>query len=537
MTLSIQRVKRIVRQIDPRIRYRIERDRRIRSAYDAKLDQLGRASKQRFEGTILVDGKWDNPHYWFRYALLRAGLGLSHGKEVGLLGAHRRREQTRTMKQLGFADVVDLQRYKPNRKIKNLADRLIETIGSPDDILRLNLPYEFPAGTFYDCILKQQRQAFVQIDHPEFRNALIEYLVSLEAADDLLKKHRPRLVVSSHAIGSHACLVWLALRHGIPTIIPFGDVGISRFWRPQSNGEFFDFFDRVTWEEYLSLSKTRQSTAQQTGSAYLIKRFGGDLSNLGAHYAYKKRERRFDRETACRQFGWDLDRPIITVYASNWFDFPHSTGMKGFRDYYDWMLETIGVARKRMDINWLFKSHPLNEWYGGLTLEDAVGPLDSQHIRMADTSWNGLSMLQGVDGIVTFQGTIGVEAPAMGTPVLTAQRGWYGDWQFVTAADDRDSYLEKLRTNWWEQSPTQQEERKRRALAFACLYWARPEWQDGFLLRDDSEQWSLYGPVMDLIDRCPGQIDREIDLIGQWYDSEHGHFHAYKMLRTSKWIV
>ena len=537
MTLGIQRVKNIVRQINPQVRYRIGQNRRIRSVYDTKLDELGRTSERKFQGTVLIDGKWDNPNYWFRYALLRAALGCSHATEIGLLGPYRRIEQTRTMKQLGFTEIADLQRYQPNAQIQELADQLIGSIKTPEDILQLNLPYDFPADTFYDGILKLQRGAFVQIDHPQLRDAFIEYLVSLDAANDVLNKYQPQLVVSSHALGFHACLVWLAIQRGVPTIIPFGDAGIARFWRPRNNREFYDFFDRVTWREYQALPYALQSEAQRTGKAFLQKRFTGGISNLGADYAYKNREICFDRQTVCRQFGWNTNRPIVAVYTSNWFDYPHTIGMDGFRDYYDWTIQTIRVAQNQTDIHWIFKTHPLHEWYGGATLKDVVGPLNAPHVRVTTTRWEGVSMMQGVDGIITFQGTIGIEAPAMGTPVLTAQRGWYGDWQFVIAANGRESYIEKLRSRWWEQSAQQQDERKKQAEAFACFYWARPQWQGDYLLQDDSQQWTLYQPVMDLMDRCHSQIKREIHLISQWYDSNHPHLHAYTMLKAPKWIA
>lgn len=537
MTSVIQGIRNIAHRVDPRVRYRAQQSRRIRSIYDTKLDQLGRASKRQFQGTVLVDAKWDNPHYWYRYALLRAALGCSHGTEIGLLGPYRRTEQTRTMKQLGFAEIVDLQRYQASPQTQELADQLIGSIKTPEDILRLNLPYGFPADTLYDGILKLQRGASVQIDHPQLREVFIDYLVSLEAANDVLDKHQPQLLISSHALGLHACLPWLAIQRGIPTIIPFGDAGIARFWRPRNRREFYDFFDRVSWQQYQALPHALQREAQQVGQAFLQKRFKGNTSNLGANYSYKNRDTCFDRQAVCRQFGWNPNQPLLAVYTSNWFDYPHAIGMDGFRDYYDWTLQTVRIAQEQPDIQWIFKAHPLHEWYGGATLKEIIGRLDAPHVRVTHTPWEGLSMMQGVDGIITYHGTIGVEAPAIGTPVLTAHKGWYGDWQFVTAAQGQKSYIEKLHTRWWEQSAEQQEERKKRAHAFACFYWGRPDWQSDYLLQDDSNQWTLYRPVMDLIDRYHSQITHEIQLISQWYDADQPHFHAYKMLQASKWIA
>ena len=51
---------------------------------------------------VLVDGMWDNPNYFTRYAMLRAALGLAGAEETGLLGRYRRREASASFDLFGI---------------------------------------------------------------------------------------------------------------------------------------------------------------------------------------------------------------------------------------------------------------------------------------------------------------------------------------------------------------------------------------------------------------------------------------------------
>jgi hypothetical protein len=58
-------------------------------------------------------------------------------------------------------------------------------------------------------------------------------------------------------------------------------------------------------------------------------------------------------------------------------------------------------------------------------------------------------MLATLDAFVTYHGTVGIEATALGKPVLVADQGWCQDWGFVTGPTSRLEYLELLPTQWW----------------------------------------------------------------------------------------
>ncbi len=205
--------------------------------------------------------------------------------------------------------------------------------------------------------------------------------------------------------------------------------------------------------------------------------------------------------------------------------------MSHFRDFLDWIEATVDVARRSTHVNWLFKPHPCDQWYGGVTLSDVVPGLErNNHIRLAPVGWNGSAMLDAVDAIVTYHGTVGIEAAAAGKPVLVADRGWYHDAGFVRWSRSRAEYLDALATAWWKDIDVV--DATHRARVFAGWYFGRPAWQQRFVLPDDSGQEALWTTVPALIASCRDEIAQDVDLIRDWFDSGRRHYHTFKMSRA-----
>jgi len=233
------------------------------------------------------------------------------------------------------------------------------------------------------------------------------------------------------------------------------------------------------------------------------------------------------------RFGWDPDLAIVGVYASNWFDFPHPCGMTHFRDFLDWTEATLSVAQRRRGVNWLFKAHPCDQWYGGVTLADLMPRLEAGgHVQLAPTDWNGSAVLEAMDAIVTYHGTIGIEAAAVGKPVLVADRGWYHDAGFVTWPRSREEYVELLAGDWWKSVDLHAT--RRRAQVFAGWYFGRPAWQQDFVLDDDSTQRAIYARLPRLFAENGAALRREIETIRAWFDSDQRHYHTFKMSRADE---
>jgi hypothetical protein len=525
-----------IRTIPDKIRHlwRAARLHRQRIAAESSLKIIPPAGPPLVHGPVLVDAAWDNPNYWVRYQILRAALGLAAVEEVGLLGRFRRREQLGTLKRLGIRrhfDLMDFADIPP--AIREEARRRCDPARTQADALAWRLPLDFPADFLYDQVLKVQRRASIDFDDPAFLENTALCLHYLALYDRLLARERPGLVISAHNIGLYATLVWAALKRGIPVIVPFGDLGVMRFWHLTDAAQMYDFMDRPRPGDLAALTPAQTDALEQMGRIALSLRLGGMTTNLGASFAYAPDKDAVDRSDICRQLGFDPARPLVGVYAANWFDYPHALGMSLFENFYDWLNATLEAAAVQQDVQWLFKAHPVDAWYGGLTLGDLIDVARFPHIRLAPGHWHGAAMLKALDAFITYHGTVGIEAAALGKPVLVADKGWYDDWGFVKSPRSRQEYLDWLATAWWEDMD--QAKNARLACIFAGCYWGKPVWQDGFLLEDDSRQWAIYPLIPPLIRQRRHILEQETALLREWFLSGQPHYHTYKMSRAGQY--
>ena len=487
-------------------------------------------AEPRFKGAVLVDAMWDNPNYWIRYALFRAAVGSAGGRELGVLGPYRAVEGRETLGRLGISRAVQVLDLRGDMAAhRQEAERLLSQTATPADVLRWRLPQGVPADFVYDGILKRQRAAIVDLADRRLVGYVTEALASIAAADALLDSDRFELVLLSHAVNfQFAALAWMAVRRGIPVVLLYGNYGVARFVKLVEPDDLYDTTDRPKAADLDGIPEARQQALAAIGSAYLEKRLSGRTDDIGGLYAFQKSSAHVSRDALVERFGWDPDRPVVGVYASNWFDFPHPCGMTHFRDFLDWIQATLSVAQRQRRVNWLFKAHPCDQWYGGVTLSDLVPPLEaSGHVQLVPIDWNGAAVLDVVDAVVTYHGTVGIEAAAAGKPVLVADRGWYHDAGFVTWPQSREQYLDALAGDWWK--AVDLHATRRRAQVFAGWYFGRPAWQQGFVLEDDPVQAPIYARVPRLFADNPEALRRELDTIRAWFASDRRHYHTFKM--------
>ena len=508
-----------------------------RESLEQTLARLSALAGPAFPGTVLVDGQWDNPNYWLRYALLRSALGLA-GSEVGLLGPYHAATVRRTCDVLGMRQTVAIDGFLgPEAAARSEARRRLAATREPGEILRWDLPGGVPAYDLYDSLLKRQRHAVVDLRHPAIEDDVTAYLRHLDAVPRLLDAVRPELLVASHTFSGRVLmgpLVWLASRRGIPVVGPYGNYGVLRFFKIQDSADVPDFFDSPSARDLDTVPPARAEALARVGREYLEARREGRTDDVGSHYAFQG-DRTPDRARLCSLFGWEPERPIVAVYASTWFDAPHCNGMNEFRDFADWLQVTLEVARGCRAVNWLFRGHPCDAWYGGITLRDLMPSGLESHVRLCPPEWSGSAVQRSADAVVTLQGTAAIEYAAVGKPALVADRGWYHDRGFAKWSRSRAEYQRDLAEPWWKALDL--EGVARRAQVFAGWYFCRPAWHEGFHLDDDSGQDRLYDSIPRLLAAYPEVVRREIDEIREWYRSPERFYHTYKMRRAEEYAL
>jgi hypothetical protein len=507
----------------------------------AHLDAFSRGeSREPQFRKVLVDGQWDNANFWIRYALIRRALGLAKAREVGILGRHNRARVVDAFATLGFAAQVDFGRHLADAdEFLQRARTLLSDMRDAGDIHRCSLPASFPGALLYDGILKRQRRADVDMCDPKLPHIVAEALSALHLAEEILARERPDLVVMSHTVDfTYGALAWMALSAGIPVIAAYGDYGTNRFIRLSRPEDIFAYPSRPSPEQGRLLTPQRRAALSEVGRRILEARLGGNTADVSTIYAYRRRKAFVDRKLLAERYGWDTEKPIVGVYAPNWFDYPNGSGRLPFRDFRDWVDVTLAVARQTPQVNWLFKAHPCDEWYGrirGARLVEILSAQPAPNVQLCDTDWNGRALLETFDALVTVHGTAGLEMASMGKAVLIPYEGWYGGFGCAVVAQSMDDYRAKLATRWWDSFDAASA--ADRARYFAGWYFAAPAWHDGWCLSDDSQQDAIWWDLDQVFAAYEHPIRREVAEIADWIASGNRYFQIFKLLRAEAFML
>lgn len=521
-----------------RAQYPSERRRRTeaelrRAVAEGLLADLANNGAPAFRGRVLIDAMYDNPSYWMRLSLFRKALGLAHADEAGIIGPYNRQQARRTLRNIGIPTSIDLIGMRSSkREARVRAKKLLSETKKAEDIFLWSLPNKFPGKLVYDYILKRQRAASLDLEWPGMIDAVADTLMNLDAVDRILSQ-KVDLVLLSHAAGiDFGVLAWVAASRNIPVILLCGDYGVSRFLRIEKPEDIFRIASSPTPKELADLSSEQNETLSAAGRTAMQKRMSGVLGDVGSQYAYLRAETPVDRAIFKDVFNWNPAKPVVAVYCAHWFDSPHIFGMKNFRDFLDWIEITLDIAMKNTDVNWLFKNHPCEDWYAGITMHDLLSSRKMPpHIGLVNRDWNNADVLKAVDGVITCHGTVGMEAAVCGMPVVVADVGPYHECPFVQRATNREHYEKILQSRWWDKVPDKLTQRS--AEAFVGLYFCNPEWQGDFVFPDEVVQGRAYEVLPDLIARNTKTVAMETALISEWFAGHHSYYHIYKMLNAT----
>ncbi|OUU22495.1 MAG: hypothetical protein CBB97_15085 [Candidatus Endolissoclinum sp. TMED37] len=477
----------------------------------------------------LIDATFDSPNYWFRYAILRSALNEPYF-EYAIMSKFNKYKIKNTLKNFGIKKIFFIGLTKKiEEKYIISAKNIISKLSIPDDLLRIKLPYDAPAEDLYDSLLKFQRKGSLNVKDKFLTKHIAQYLKDLDISNNIIDSLKPDLAILSHTASgrvNNGALTWHLTRKGIPIIVPHGSFGHFSHYKIFSYEDHFDHVNKPSSMDLLEKG-SRTEKLKKLGAEYIKRRLSGEAKDLAAELAFSQNTLRINKQKLCSSYKWDSQKPIVGVFSSVWFDNPHTLGMKQFIDFNEWLMFTYNAACENKKINWIFKPHPAEEWYGGAKMKDLFPENLPNHIKIADREWNGEDFRNLLDAAVTLHGTTGIEMTSTGKPVLVATKGWYGDLGFVVLKDTKESYKAALKSLWW----IEEDKKKNKELSdiFAGYYFCVPKEENSVFLPNDSDQTKLFKIHADLLKNHRNLIESEIKMMRKWIYSDLNHYHVFKM--------
>src|SRR5919204_4950049 len=310
-------------------------------------------------------------------------------------------------------------------------------------------------------VVRARYEPRVDLDDPAVREALtrtLEYgIEGVHTGERLLDTLRPdALLMIERGYAGLGSFFDVALERGID-VIQFGsahrhDAFLMKRYDLSSRDLHPRSLDDRTWARLLEggWSEERERALE----AELAGREEGKW--FMAHHARHSARRR-GPERLRADLGLDPGRKVAVLFSHVLWDAAMFYGRDVFPDQGRWFEETLRLAAGDDRVQWLAKPPPAPFWklrQGGYRAEpaefamirEAVGELP-RHVRLIrpDDDVDNVDLFQIVDAGVTIRGTVGLELPRLGVPVLTAGTSDYAGRGFTVDAADRAEYERNVR--------------------------------------------------------------------------------------------
>ena len=369
------------------------------------------------------------------------------------------------LRAMGFRDFVHLEDHLPDRPaLEAHARELAATCSGLEDVLELSHEgYEIGRHAA-SRVLNRLRRGFLDLRDPEVKHELVwsltNSMVSATAAARIFDAVGPaKLVTSVQNYTPWAEFYETALRRDVDTLYWShshleGTLLFRRFSYGDRHEHYFTLSDE-TWQELKRIpwsAEDRDAFVESMRESYLE----------GTWFERKKtlRGKRLKSPDEIRaQFGLDPAKKTAVVFSHILYDATFWYGKNLFADYGEWLVATVEAACANPGVNWIVKLHPENvmrweEATGSYSLEDVEDYRllrdrfpnlpDHVHLMPPEDDTNTVSLFDFADYALTVRGTVGLEFPCFGVPVLTGGTGGYSGRGFTVDSDTPEEFLARV---------------------------------------------------------------------------------------------
>lgn len=262
----------------------------------------------------------------------------------------------------------------------------------------------------YDVYLRRHRVPTLNLKDDRLVHDLSEFLEYFDYWETLFERKKVAAVCVSHTVYTLGLPARMAIFYGVPAFQITAE-NVYRMTSEETHAytafkkypEIFKTLDLVTRSSGLKLAKER-----------LRLRFSGGVG-IDMHYSTKSAY----TEILANQSLLDKDQKFkILIAVHDFYDSPHSYGNNLYPDFLEWLNDLAKIA-EQTDYRWYIKTHPDIQGDGNTVLAEFIRvnpkfkiiPSYASHHQLID---------EGISLALTIFGTIAMEYPYLGVPVINA---------------------------------------------------------------------------------------------------------------------
>ena len=290
------------------------------------------------------------------------------------------------------------------------------------------------------------------------RKFLWRSMVFLETSNEILKKIKPDLILANEkGYVSFREIFNLAVENGIDFIQWVGcqesnALALKRY-NKDNRGEHPFSLSQETWCEFIKKPFDKKWEIEVFSSferGYLSQDW----------FSYKriaKNVNLINKEKFVKGYDLSPDKKVAVLFSHIMWDANLFYGEDLFEGgFEEWLVESVRAMKENKNINWLIKIHPANKFKHELenikdeyreikAIKENFGEIpENIKIIYPEDNINPYALFKIIDYGITVRGTIGIELPCFGIPVITAGTGRYSGRGFTIDPKSKEEYLQIL---------------------------------------------------------------------------------------------
>jgi hypothetical protein len=297
----------------------------------------------------------------------------------------------------------------------------------------------------------------VPADRKLLTNALANGMAAAKAAQNIIHKFQPDLALFVDTTYSPTGELFDACLHNRVEAIQWqqGHKSNALIFKRYTRESWLDHpssLSPASWQLVRGMEWSDDHSKQLDRELYSAYASGDWYSVVGTQFNTSI----VDSAYLHQRFGLDPNKKTVVLFPHILWDATLFWVKCLFRDFEEWLVETVRAACANDTVNWVIKIHPANRRLreeGSLQGESAevvalnkyIGKLPP-HIVMVppESEVSTYSLFQIMDACLTVCGTVGMEAARLGIPVVNARSAHYDHNGYTVDSNTREEYLEKL---------------------------------------------------------------------------------------------
>ena len=338
-------------------------------------------------------------------------------------------------RQLGSDKLVFMDHYQGSEQRKGV--RMVNDCHTIEDVIDLKHDGVRFGKYAVSTLMRKTRSGSLDLSDKVVRKqlagAIDNSLQTIKTAQAVLQKTKPNaIVLTDRGYTPSGEFFDICIQRGIPAftwnVAHRNDSLMLKRYSLSNADAHPSSLSKKTWEKIKKMPwsmKKSQRVLKELKQCYKSGEWYGEVgTQTNTHDAKKK--------MVLKGLRINPPKKTIAIFPHIFWDATFFWGKDLFESYEQWFIETIKIACKNRDVNWIVKVHPANivknirdgvhaEHSELTTIKQKIGKLPD-HVKLikANTKISTFSILQTVDACITVRGTIGIEAACLGLPVLTA---------------------------------------------------------------------------------------------------------------------